>query len=173
MQDLYIVTGPAGVGKSSVSESLASSLPKSAVIEGDTIYNQIVGGYVPAWKEGNHLALFWELSINNIQFYLDKGYDVVFNYIFNKESLKNMINNINCKNIKFLVLMTDEETLLKRDKERPEDCQMKERCLVLLNSFKQKGFDERFVLDTTNLTVEQCVEIIKNDNRFFVKNGEN
>ena len=38
--------------------------------------------------------------------------------------------------IKFVVLLVDEKTLLLRDKERPEDYQMKERCITLLNSFK-------------------------------------
>mgnify|MGYP004458627063 CR=1 FL=1 len=173
MSNLYLVTGPAGVGKSSISETMASRLKKSAVIEGDTIYNQIVGGYIPAWKEGNHLELFWELSIINIQFYLDKGIDVVFNYIFNKGALEKIVNNINCDNIKFIVLMTDEKTLLKRDSERPEDCQMKDRCVTLLNSFKQKGFGEKFILDTTNLNINQSVDSILKDNRFIIRQGEN
>ena len=153
MSNLYLVTGPAGVGKSSISEALASRFKKSAVVEGDTIYNQIVGGYIPAWKEGNHLELFWELSMMNIQFYLDRGYDVVFNYIFNKDSLKKIVNNTYCENIKFIVLMTDEETLLK--------------------SFIQKGFEEKFILETTNLTINQCVDTIINDNRFIINQGEN
>lgn len=38
--------------------------------------------------------------------------------------------------IKFVVLLVDEKNLLLRDKERPEDCQMKERCITLLNNFK-------------------------------------
>ena len=58
------------------------------------------------------------------------------------------------------VLLTDEKTLLKRDAERPEDCQMKERCIVLLNSFKEKGYSEKNMLDTTNLTVEEIVDMI-------------
>ena len=173
MSNLYLVTGPAGVGKSSISKALASRLKKSAVVEGDTIYNQIVGGYIPAWKEGNHLELFWELSMMNIQFYLDKGYDVVFNYVFNKGSLEKIVNNTYCENIKFIVLMTDEETLLKRDAERPEDCQMKDRCLTLLKSFRQKGFEEKFMLDTTNLNINQSVDTIFKDNRFIIKQGEN
>ena len=36
---LYIITGPTGVGKSTISNKLAESLLKSVLIEGDTIYN--------------------------------------------------------------------------------------------------------------------------------------
>ena len=71
--------------------------------------------------------------------------------------------------IKFVVLLTDEKTLLKRDAERPEDCQMKERCIVLLNSFKEKGYDEKNMLDTTNLTVKEVVDNVENEERFRVK----
>lgn len=36
---LYIITGSAKVGKSTISNKLAESLSKSVLIEGDTIYN--------------------------------------------------------------------------------------------------------------------------------------
>ena len=50
MSDLYIITGPAGVGKSTISKKIANNKEKSALIEGDEIYHQVVGGYVSAWK---------------------------------------------------------------------------------------------------------------------------
>ena len=42
MNKLYIITGPAGVGKSTISYEIGKKLAKSVVIEGDTIYNFIV-----------------------------------------------------------------------------------------------------------------------------------
>ena len=60
MPQLYIITGPAGVGKSTISRKIAEQKTKSALVEGDEIYNQVVGGYIPAWKEGNHLDIFFE-----------------------------------------------------------------------------------------------------------------
>lgn len=50
MPNLYIITGPAGVGKSTISKKIAEYKGKSALIEGDEIYHQVVGGYIPAWK---------------------------------------------------------------------------------------------------------------------------
>ena len=41
MPNLYVITGPAGVGKSTVSKRLAQNLSKSALIEGDEIYHQV------------------------------------------------------------------------------------------------------------------------------------
>ena len=168
MPNLYIITGPAGVGKSTVSKELAKTKEKSVLIEGDEIYHQVVGGYVSPWKEGNHLEIFWEICLSSIKIYLDNGYDVIFNYIVDPNNLKYIQKAITNHNIKFIVLLVDENTLLKRDKERPLDCQMKERCIILLNSFKSKSYNKNNILDTTNLTVEETVKIINTSNKLDI-----
>ena len=90
MAKLYVITGPAGVGKSTISRKIAEASSKSALIEGDDLYAQIVGGYVDPWEEGNYLDTFWRLSLSSIRIYLDDGFDVVFNYIISPGQL-NMI----------------------------------------------------------------------------------
>ena len=167
MPNLYIITGPAGVGKSTISIEIAKNKTKSALIEGDEIYYQVVGGYVPAWKEGNHLDTFWKVCINTINTYLEDGYDVVFNYIVTPTPLQIMKKEFENYSIKFVVLLVDETTLLSRDKERPEDCQMKDRCITLLNNFKNNNYNNQNILDTTNLSIDETVDIIENDNRFI------
>lgn len=168
MSNLYIITGPAGVGKSTVSKKLAMTSKKSVLIEGDDIYHQVVGGYVPAWKEKNHLQTFWKVCINMIITYLNDGFDVVFNYIVTPENLELIKTKFNDYNIKFVVLLVDEATLLLRDKARPEDCQMKERCITLLNNFKNRNYNPQNVLDTTNLSVDEITSIIVKDNNFII-----
>ena len=168
MSNLYIITGPAGVGKSTISKKIAELKKKSALIEGDEIYHQVVGGYVQAWKEGNHLDTFWKICLSSIETYLGDGFDVIFNYIINPENIKIIKDRFKNYPIKFVVLLVDEATLLARDKERPEDCQMKERCIVLLNSFKNKNYNAQSILDTTNLSVNETIYIIENDNRFVL-----
>lgn len=168
MSNLYIITGPAGVGKSTISKKIAESKKKSVLIEGDDIYHQVIGGYVQAWKEGNHLDVFWKVCTNTIRTYLENGYDVIFNYIVTSTPLKQMYEEFKEYYIKFIVLLVDEKTLLLRDKERPEDCQMKERCITLLNNFQNNGYNEQNILDTSNFTVDETVAIIENDNRFIL-----
>ena len=169
MPSLYIITGPAGVGKSTVSKKLAQNLSKSALIEGDEIYHQVIGGYIPAWKEGNHLQTFWKVCINIVRSYLEDDFDVVFNYIVTPENLALLKNEFKNYTIKFIVLLVDESTLLLRDKERPEDCQMKERCITLLNNFKNRNYNINNILDTTNLSIEETVNLIQNNNNFILK----
>ena len=168
MPNLYIITGPAGVGKSTISKKLAMTSKKSALIEGDDIYHQVVGGYVPAWKPKNHLKTFWKICINTIKMYLNDGFDVIFNYIITPENIELIKSSIQNYKIKFVVLLVDETTLLLRDKTRPEDCQMKERCITLLNNFKNRNYNHQNILDTTNLSVNETIYIIQNDDRFIL-----
>lgn len=168
MPNLYIITGPAGVGKSTISRKIAETKKKSALIEGDYIYHQVIGGYVQAWKEENHLDVFWKVCISTIRTYLEDGYDVIFNYIVNPIQLRQMQEEFKNYDIKFIVLLVDEKTLLLRDKERPEDCQMNERCITLLNSFKNNNYNIQNILDTSNITVNETVDIIENDSRFIL-----
>ena len=168
MTDLYIITGPAGAGKSTISRKIAESKSKSVLIEGDDIYHQVVGGYVQAWKQGNHLDIFWKICIDMIDIYLSNGYTVVFNYIVNPENIKALQDKFKEYKIKFIILITDEETLLSRDKERPKDCQMGERCLTLLNDFKNKNYNKNNFLDTSNLSVNETLEEIEEGNKYFI-----
>ena len=168
MAKLYIITGPAGVGKSTISKKLAGKSKKSVLIEGDDIYNQVVGGYVSAWKEGNHLKTFWKVCIDMIRTYLEDGFDVFFNYIVTPTPLEKMKEEFKDYTKKFVVLLVDEQTLLLRDSKRPENCQMKDRCITLLNSFKNKNYDSKNILDSSNLSIEETVNIIKNEDSFVL-----
>ena len=168
MSNLYIITGPAGVGKSTVSRKIAECKKKSVLIEGDDIYHQVIGGYVQAWKEGNHLDVFWKVCISTIRIYLESGYDVIFNYIVTPTPLKQIREEFRNYSIKFVVLLVDEKNLLLRDKKRPEDCQMNERCITLLNYFKNTNYNTQNILDTSNLTVTETIDTIEKDNIFII-----
>lgn len=168
MGELYIITGPAGVGKSTISKEIANIKEKSVLIEGDDIYHQVVGGYVNAWKPGNHLDIFWKICFDMINTYLENDYDVIFNYIVSPEILEKIKNRFINYKTKFVILITTENEILRRDSLRTEDCQMKERCIELLKNFKCKKFDEKFYLDTSDLTVEETVQAIEKSNKYFI-----
>ena len=168
MSTLYIITGPAGVGKSTISNKIALNKDKSALIEGDLIYHQVVGGYVSPWMEGNHLDTFWKVCINIIKAYLEDGYDVIFNYIIEPERLEKLKENFKYYDLRFVVLMVNEDVLLKRDKERPEDSQMKERCIVLLNEFKNHNYDSKNIIDTSYISIDDIVNTIEIEDRFII-----
>lgn len=160
MSKLYLITGPAGVGKSTISKSLAKHLNKSVLIEGDDIYHMVISSYVSAWKSGNHLELFWKNVISLIKNSLEKGYDVVFNYIINKDNYLMLKEKFKNHQIIFKVLLVSEEELLRRDKLREKENRMNERCLVLLKQFINQDFNDEFIVDSTNLNIEETLERI-------------
>ena len=169
MNKIYLLTGPAGVGKSTISKLIATNLEKSVLIEGDEIYHLVVGGYVSPWKNGNHLSLFWQNCKSIIANSIRSGYDVVFNYILDKKQVLDIKQTFSNCQIKFVCLMVDEKTIVERDKLRPSDCQMGERSLILLKSMKQKNFNKNNILDTTNLTENETYLEVLNNDKFILK----
>ena len=168
MNKLFIITGPAGVGKSTISKGIANSLSKSVLLEGDDFYHHVVGSYVPAWMDGNHLDVFWKVCCDSIKTYLDNGYDVVFNYIISKNKFNELKEIFKNYEFKFVVLLVEEDTIMKRDKLRPEDCRMNERCLILLDSFKKNNYSENNILYTDDLDVDSSVKKVLEEDRFIV-----
>ena len=160
MNKLYIITGPAGVGKSTISMKIAESLSKSVLIEGDDIYNFFVGGRIRPWYKDAPLDLFWNNCFYLINSYLENGYDVVFNYIINPNKFNEIKEKFKDYEIIFKVLLVDENIIVKRDKERPEDCQMGERSLVLLKEFINYNYEEKYILDTSNLSIDDTLKVI-------------
>ena len=166
MNKLFLITGPAGVGKSTISKLLSEKLDRSVLIEGDDIYHMVKSSYVAAWKPGNHLKFFWQNVISLINNSLNNGYDVVFNYIITKNDYEMLKSKFKNTNIIFKVLFVSEEELLRRDSLRDEDYQMKERCIILLNEFKNQNFDKKNIIDTTNLNIEETLEeVINSENK--------
>lgn len=168
MSFLYLITGPAGVRKSTISKYLAESMEKSALIEGDDIYHLVCGGYVKPWLEGNHLEVFWENCIDLIQNFINRGYDVVFNYICTPRDTECIRSKIQNTKIKLCILVTDEETIMRRDKMRPLDYQMGERSILLLNEFNGMDYSKKHYLDTSLLNVEETVDVIIQTDNFLL-----
>lgn len=158
MAKLYVITGPSGVGKSVTTSKLAEKLGKCAILEGDEIYHQVYGAEKP-WLEGNHLDVMWKNILDLSRNYLDADIDVVFNYIISDKSLEKIKTTLAKYEIHFVVLMANLDTILKRDEERDEDCQT-HRAEVHLNKIKEYGFDEKFMLNTENKSIEEIADEI-------------
>ena len=158
MAKLYVITGPSGVGKSTVTKALAERISKCAILEGDEIYHQVFGAVKP-WLEGNHVKLMWKNMIALARNYLDANIDVILNYIISKNELENIISSLKEFEIHFVCLMAQKETIVIRDEIRPEEEQM-HRVDVHLKKFKEYGFDEKFIMFTDNKTPEAEAEEI-------------
>lgn len=155
-------------GKSTVSKRLAEKKKKSVLLEGDEIYHHVIGSYISPWKEGNHLDVFWKVVLETINIYLENGYDVIFNYIVGEKDLVILQERFCEYKIKFIVLMANENTIIKRDLERQEDCRMGKRAIELLQNFRNKEIERKYIIETDNLNIDEIIDIIDNDNKFYI-----
>ena len=147
---------------------MAKSLDKSVLIEGDDIYNQVVSSHVSPWKEGNHLEIFWKICLNIIDMYLNNNYNVVFNYIISPKDLNILKTKFKNYTLRFSVLLANKETLLARDSKRPLDCQMHERCVILLEKFQTQYVSSNNIINTTNASVKDIINTLKTDDKFII-----
>ena len=168
---VYIISGPPGVGKSSVSEELAYSFDKSAVIEGDSIYLMIKSGLVAPWEDdGYYMDLFWDNVISITNNLLARDITVIINYVLFEEQIKKMKEFLKTKqvNLKYCVLLAEEQTLKERDLSRKEIERTGELSITSRNEFLSRNMNKNHLLYTDNLDIEEIVNIIKFSNRFFV-----
>jgi guanylate kinase len=56
---VFIISGPAGVGKSTTAKKFAEGLKKSAYISGDSISHMPVSGREKPWESDNAKELVW------------------------------------------------------------------------------------------------------------------
>lgn len=158
MVKLYVITGPAGVGKTTVTKKLSERLGKCAVLEGDEIYHQVVGGTKP-WLEGNHLDVMWKNLVDLSRNYLEAGIDVVLNYIVYRDRLEQLINSLAKFEIHFVLLMASTEVVTKRDESRDADVQV-HRVSAHIEKFNKQGYGSKYFLNTDSKTIDEEIDEI-------------
>jgi hypothetical protein len=163
MQTVYILSGPAGIGKSTTSNALVCALNNSAYISGDDVSHMHVNGRQKPWESKAELSLIWNNILNLTQNFVLNGIDVVIDYVtfpdeayWLKDKLKELIENV-----VYVVLWTDNATLLKRDQLRLPEHQMGERCLILIEEFKGSGLNNKHLLDTSQKNVDTIHLVIE------------
>ncbi|ACT01459.1 AAA family ATPase [Paenibacillus sp. JDR-2] len=170
MNHVYIISGPAGVGKSTTSKQLVQRFSDSAYISGDYISHLHVKGRQKPWESQEELALIWTNLLALTRNFLAQGIDVVIDYVtFPNEALrlKEQLGGT-LANVSYVVLWTDRETLLTRDQTRLPEHRMGERCLILMNEFLESGVENRHIVNNNNRSIEQVIEMIIADERYIL-----
>ncbi|PLT28121.1 AAA family ATPase [Peribacillus deserti] len=162
MQKVYIISGPAGVGKSTTATALAKKLTHSAYISGDYVSHMHINGRKKPWESKEEVSLIWDNILSLTANFIQYGNDVVIDFVtFPSEAnwLKNKLKDISAE-VRYVVLWTDADTLIKRDNSRIEENRMGERCLILMQEFKESSLASPHQFDTSDKTSENMDAII-------------
>ncbi|CAM3808802.1 AAA family ATPase [Mesobacillus thioparans] len=166
---VYIVSGPAGVGKTTTSLQVAQKLSKSAYISGDYVSHMHINGRKKPWESEEEHQLIWRNILSLTKNFLQSGTDVVIDFVtFPKDAewLSNHLLNQNAE-VKYIVLWTDSETLIARDNQREN--RTGERSIILMNEFKESGIALNYILETSKMNLsdlDQTLNEILGNPRF-------
>ena len=154
---VYIISGPSGVGKSTIAKSLAAQLSHSAYISGDLVSEMYTGGKKNLRKSKRESALIWYNILSLTKNFIMFNIDTIIDYVtFPNEAmwLYKHLNSLPVE-ISYVVLWADQQTLSKRDNRRPEQEQIKDRSLLIHNQFLDTKFDQKHYLDTTDYSLNE------------------
>ncbi|MBT2735322.1 AAA family ATPase [Bacillus sp. ISL-7] len=152
---IYIISGPHGVGKSTVTKALAQEMDKVALIEGDQIKLLFKGKNPPTREEEQ--SLVWKNIFSLTWNFVENNINVIIDYVVRTELewFPIHFSDLNVK-IYYVVLCADENTLISRLNERGDDFLI-DGSLMLLYKLKKFSPNKNYLYDTTN---KQTVEII-------------
>ena len=165
MKTVYIISGPLGVGKTSVSSALSKVLEQTTLVVGDDLYNLEKESDL-AWEE--KLRKSWERIVALTKKHLDSGQSVVVDFVVEDE-LPWFMEQLSGKNVHFryIVLLADKKSVLDRLKNRGE-LRYKDRSMVLLDQLSKDSSNKKYIIDTTNKEIKEIVQEIINSTRFVV-----
>ena len=168
---ICLVTGPAGVGKSTITKELSKKFTNSARIDVDYIREMIVNGYVKPFQDNkktrNQLFLSRKNACSLAKNFVESGFHVFIDDVISKESsLDYYLESLRDYKVLVFLLFCDKDVLRKRDTARPKERVMGERALQLHDHFSKRLDEKRwFVIDTsistTAKTAKQIIGLIK------------
>lgn len=170
---VYIISGPAGVGKSTTSKELVNTFSNSAYISGEYVSHMHINGREKPWESEKENLLIWNNILSLTRNFLSYGNDVVIDFVTFPNEAKWLDENLKDLNVelKYVILWADNQSLINRDNMRIPENRMGERCLILVNEFRESMIDERHFLDTSRDSTHDFTNVlneIRNNQKFII-----
>ena len=168
MSDIILITGSAGVGKSTIGHRVAENFPKSIHIQVDNLREMMVRGIVPPkadWSEEEKqqaLQQFqWARStaIYMAKLYANQGVDVVIDDVFTPNFVEQYAALFEISGVQRVLLYPKASTVIERIKQRggPWDHVLIDFVPLSYNLLEPMPKDGWIVLDSGEWTIEQTV----------------
>lgn len=165
-QTIYLISGPCGVGKSTLTKELSRKVKKSALIQGDDFLSMpfYEKDSEPPWDE--MLVIMWKNILSLTQNLLQHHFNVIIDIVVEDELdwFCKHFSFLNIK-IKYVVLRADEAILIERLNKRG-DPYLIDRSLFLLNQLENSSVNKKHLYDTTNKQPAEILEDIINNPDF-------
>ncbi len=131
MNKIYLISGPCGCGKSTLSKELALTVDRSILIGGDKLHDLFSGKEDVAW--GERLKITWENIISVTQNALRNQLNVIIDYVV-EEELPQLLAGLTEYEfeLRYMVLTTSEQNIRSRITTRG-DVELIDRALFLRN----------------------------------------
>lgn len=160
---LFIISGPASVGKTTVSRVLAHHLTeKTAIVDGD----DILRFHLVNCSASDFFLLNAKTIINN---FLKSGVDVVFSHSVLPEEIKELTEGLDQEEVKVVFLTAGLPTLKLRNQTRSMDDQTHLDLEQELKSYVDANLDPKHVLDNSKLSLSETAKTIIQETRFILK----
>jgi 2-phosphoglycerate kinase len=163
---IYLVSGPLGVGKSTVSREIAHKIPRCALIEGDHLLHVFKREPIPEWEERLNLAWLHIASVtrNLIQ----RGCHVVIDFVVEDE-LEWFLQQVSDLEVtvKYVVMLADEQTLQQRLRQRG-DSELLNRSLFLLNKLGSASINEPYLRDASEASPSILADEIIREAKYII-----
>lgn len=164
--NIFLISGPLGVGKSTVSRSLADSMNQCVLVEGDLLLHVYRGENEPPWEERLQLAWFNIAAVTRN--FLKHGLDVVIDFVVEDELqwFYEQLSDLNAT-MHYVVLYAEPETLAARLSQRGDSPYI-QRSLFLRNKLMASANNEPFLLNANRMCPDELVKEIVKDVRFRI-----
>ena len=186
MNQIILVTGPAGAGKSAVSEAICERFDRMLHIEGDRLRSFVKAGYRHGWADDPQAAEQRLLAVRSAAAIAREAlalrYAVVIDDVIFAEQAglyREALRDVGC-NVHFALLLPALATAIARDHARSADISAPERVRPLHDDFSRQsagGLLPGALIDSTDdenarLTADRVLDAVASGEALFLEGGQ-
>lgn len=164
MRSVYLISGPLGVGKTTVTRKLITVLEDAVLIDGDHHFHATEK--LPALTWEKRIEVTWKNILLITRNYLEYDLNVVIDFVVEDELKWFLTSLSDMKADIFYIVLIANEAVLKERLTRRNEIQYLDRSLTILKKITSGSDHSKYLLDTSGLKIDDVIKEILTDERF-------